>query len=127
MPKKILIIEDDPAIVVSLEFLMLQQGYDVQVTTNAEEGEKTIRQQMPDLILLDINLPQRSGFELCRQLRADSNFDQTRIVLLTAKGREVDYQKGIAFGADEYIIKPFSTRDLVQTVHDLLSTTRNLI
>lgn len=121
MPKKIVIIEDDQAIVFSLEFLMTQQGYEVQVAESAEEGEQIILQEVPDLILLDINLPQRSGFELCRQLRANSDYDKTRIVLLTAKGRDIDQQKGLALGADKYVIKPFSTRELVQTVEVLLS------
>lgn len=121
MSVKIIIIEDDPAIVISLEYLMTQQGYEVQLAESAESGEELIQREIPDLILMDINLPLQSGFELCRKLRANAVYDQTRIVLLTAKGRDVDHKKGIALGADKYIIKPFSTRELVQTVQDLLS------
>lgn len=121
---KVLIIEDDPVITISLEFLMKQNNYQVTLASNGEEGLQQAHRVMPDLILMDVMMPVRTGFELCQLLRADTNFDQTRIVLLTAKGRDVDVQKGLALGADSYVTKPFSTRELVQTVKDLLSRER---
>ncbi len=120
MSHKLLIVEDDPAIVVSLEFLMAQQGYRVRIANCGEDGEKLAHEEIPDLILMDVNLPGLSGFDLCSQLRTEEAFSHTKIVLLTAKGKESDIQKGKDFGADTYITKPFSTRELVQTVQELL-------
>ncbi|MGA1598854.1 MAG: response regulator transcription factor [bacterium] len=125
MTQKILIVEDDPAIVVSLEFLISQNGFEVQTAANGEEGEALARTFGPDLILLDVNMPLKSGFEVCQQLRSESAFDTTRIVLLTAKGRDVDVEKGLALGADAYITKPFSTRELIPKLQSILEQPRN--
>ncbi len=124
MSQKILIVEDDPAIVVSLEFLMGQHGYEVRVAQNGEDGEALAREFHPDLMLLDVNLPLKSGFEICQQLRSEPEFDATYIILLTAKGREVDIEKGTALGADAYVTKPFSTRELIPQVQGLLTQPR---
>ncbi|MBF0288042.1 MAG: response regulator [SAR324 cluster bacterium] len=119
--KKVLIVEDDPVIVISLEFLMEENGYAVFIAKTGEEALELAEKHEPDLILLDVMLPQRTGFEVCQILRAQDKFEKTKIVLLTAKGREVDIKKGLTLGADAYITKPFSTRDLVKTVHDILA------
>ncbi len=119
--KKVLIVEDDPVIVISLEFLMDENGYAVFIAKTGEEALELAEEHEPDLILLDVMLPQRTGFEVCQILRAQDKFQDTKIVLLTAKGREVDIKKGLTLGADAYITKPFSTRDLVKTVHDILA------
>jgi DNA-binding response OmpR family regulator len=123
---KILIIEDDPVITISLEFLMKQNEHQVTLASNGEDGLQKAEQTLPDLILMDVMMPHRSGFELCQILRANRKFDSTRIVLLTAKGRDVDIQKGIALGADSYVTKPFSTRELVSKVKDLLAQERSV-
>ncbi len=119
--KKILIVEDDPVIVLSLEFLMEQNGYEVNIARDGDEAMRAFQEPPPDLILMDVMLPKLSGYELCQTLRAKKKFDKTKIVLLTAKGREVDVKKGLTLGADTYVTKPFSTRDLVQTVKSLLA------
>lgn len=118
--KKILIVEDDPVIVISLEFLMKENGYETILTNNGEDAISKAKSEKPDLILLDIMLPNRSGLDVCQTLRNQSEYDSVKIVLLTAKGREVDVNKGISFGADAYITKPFSTRELVRKVEELL-------
>lgn len=118
--KKILVVEDDPVIVISLEFLMAQNGYEVQTCNNGEDALKLAEQHQPDLILLDVMLPRRTGYEVCQALRSQEQFANTKIVLLTARGRDVDVQKGLDAGANTYVTKPFSTRDLVKTVKDLL-------
>ncbi|MDX1765230.1 MAG: response regulator, partial [bacterium] len=103
MSKKVLIVDDEPNIVLSLEFLMEEAGYNVRSVTDGEKALDAVRQEVPDLILLDIMLPKRDGYEVCREIRANPDWKKIRIIMLTAKGREVDQEKGIAFGADEYI------------------------
>ncbi|MBC8257874.1 MAG: response regulator [SAR324 cluster bacterium] len=119
--KKILVVEDDPIIIISLEFLMEQNGYQVLTAINGEDALELAKRQLPDLILLDVMLPGGSGYEICHKLRALKKMTKTKIVLLTARGRGVDVQKGLDAGADTYITKPFSTVDLVKTVKDLLA------
>ncbi|MFK7161398.1 response regulator [Marinospirillum sp. MEB164] len=118
---KVLVVDDEPNILLSLEFLMQQAGFDV---TTAEDGETAlshISQQTPDLILLDISLPGISGFEVLEKLRRQPAYQRLPIVMLTAHGREVEREKGLALGADDYITKPFSTQLLVEKVKHLLS------
>lgn len=120
MTKKILIVDDEPNIVMSLEFLMQKAGY---ATATAADGERALAEAArfaPDLVLLDIMLPKKSGYEVCEALRADPARAATRIVMLTAKGRETEVAKGRALGADAYVTKPFSTQDLVRQVAVLL-------
>lgn len=120
MPKKVLIVDDEPNIVLSLEFLMEEAGYHVRSVRDGREALDAVRQEVPDLILLDIMLPKLDGYEVCREIRANAAWNDIRIIMLTAKGREVDQEKGIAFGADEYITKPFSTREVVERVKNIL-------
>lgn len=119
MTTHVLIVDDEPNIVISLEFLMKRQGYE---TTTAADGSMAVSEAArvrPDLVLLDITLPGLDGFEVCQRLRADHGAAM-KIVMLTARGREAEVAKGLALGADAYVTKPFSTRDLVDTVHHLL-------
>lgn len=116
MSKKILLVDDEPSILLSLEFLMEQEGYDVQTATDGDEALQAVREKLPDLILLDIMMPKRDGFEVCQIIRANPEWKETKIIILTAKGREVDQEKGLALGADDYITKPFATQELVQKV-----------
>jgi DNA-binding response OmpR family regulator len=120
MQKKILIVDDEPNIVISLEFLMQREGFEVFVANDGEAALRAVAAHAPDLILLDIMLPKVGGFEVCRQLRSDPGQQALKILMLTAKGRETEMAKGMALGADAYTTKPFSTRDLVAQVKQLL-------
>ena len=120
MGKKILIADDEPNIVVSLEFLMKQRGYDVRVATDGAAALAAIGEFRPDLVLLDVMMPTVSGYDVCQKVRENPAWSGTRIVMLSAKGRDVEVSKGLAVGADAYVTKPFSTRDLIAKVGELL-------
>ena len=120
MPKKILIADDEPNIVVSLEFLMKQKGYAVKVVGNGKDALDAIAEFAPDLVLLDVMMPVLSGYEIAQRVRANPAWAGIRIVMLSAKGRDVEVTKGMAVGADAYVTKPFSTKDLVAKVEELL-------
>ncbi|HTO99692.1 MAG TPA: response regulator [Myxococcales bacterium] len=120
MAKRILIVDDEPNIVTSLDFLMKREGFEVQVAVDGEAGVKAALASPPDLVLLDIMLPKMNGFEVCERLRADPRCRGLKIVMLTAKGRQADSARGLAAGADLYVTKPFSTRELVAQVKQLL-------
>ena len=120
MSKRVLIVDDEPNIVISLEFLMKREGFEVSVARDGSEALERIRGERPDLVVLDVMMPKLNGFEVCQAVRAAPALAQTRIVMLTAKGREAEMNKGLALGADAYIAKPFSTRDLVARVKSLL-------
>lgn len=123
MASKVLIVDDEPNIVLSLEFLMKQQGYETQVARDGEEALEEVERFRPDLVLLDVMLPRRDGFEVCQRLRADG-WSDLKILMLTAKGRDVEIEKGLALGADGYVTKPFSTAELVARVADMLEGAR---
>lgn len=120
MTKKILIADDEQNIVISLEFLMKREGFDVSVATDGDEALERIQALQPDLVLLDVMMPRKTGFEVCQAVKADPALAGVKVLMLTAKGRETEVAKGIALGADAYMTKPFSTKDLVAKVRDLL-------
>lgn len=120
MTKKVLIVDDEPNIVMSLEFLMKKAGFEVAVAVDGEEALAQVERVNPDLVLLDVMMPKKSGYEVCEALRADPARAGMKIVMLTAKGRETEVAKGMALGADAYVTKPFSTKDLVAQVTSLL-------
>ena len=120
MTKKVLIADDEPNIVISLEFLMEHCGYAVRVARNGEEALRQVKNFKPDLILLDVMLPLRNGFDVCRKIRENIAFQATKIIMLTAKGRDIEVAKGLALGADAYITKPFGTKELLAQVRKLL-------
>jgi DNA-binding response OmpR family regulator len=120
MVGKVLIVDDEPNIVASLEFLMARQGYETLVVDDGDEALAAVERFQPDLVLLDVMLPHRDGFEVCQQLRAEGH-ETLKIILLTAKGRESEVAKGLAVGADAYVTKPFSTRELVAQIAKLLA------
>ena len=120
MGKKILIADDEPNIVVSLEFLMKQKGYVVRVANTGEEALAAIGEFGPDLILLDVMMPHMSGYDLCQRVRENPAWQAIRIIMLSAKGRDIEVTKGMAVGADAYVTKPFSTKDLIAKVQELL-------
>ena len=117
----VLVVDDEPNILLSLEFLMKQAGYQVSSAADAEQAATMIAEHCPDLVLLDISLPGMSGFDLLEQLRQQERTRNLPVVMLTAHGREVEKEKGMALGASDYITKPFSTRDLVSRVGALLA------
>ena len=121
MTIKVLIADDEPNILISLEYLMKREGYDVYVARDGQEALDVVRRERPGLLLLDVMMPKKSGFEVCQELRADDSVKDTRVLMLTAKGRDTDIAKGLAMGADAYMTKPFSTKELVQKVRDLLA------
>ena len=116
----ILIVDDEPNIVMSLEFLMRKNGYLVGIARNGTEALAAINHMPFDLILLDIMMPDVDGLQVCRQLRAHPDRAGTKVIFLSAKSREADVQKGYEAGADLYIPKPFSTRQLMEKVRELL-------
>jgi DNA-binding response OmpR family regulator len=120
MTKKILIVDDEPNIVMSLEFLMKKAGYEVAVAVDGEDALAQVARINPDLVLLDVMMPKKSGYEVCEALRSDPSRAAMKIVMLTAKGRDTEVAKGLALGADAYVTKPFSTKDLVARVSGLL-------
>ena len=120
MNKKILIADDEQNIVISLEFLMKREGFEVVVANDGEEAIRRIRADQPDLVLLDVMMPKKSGFEVCQEIRSDPEMAGVRILMLTAKGRDTEVAKGLALGADAYMTKPFSTRELVDKVRSML-------
>ena len=120
MGKKILIVDDEPNIVISLEFLMQQGGYDIEIARDGQEALNKLSSFHPDLVLLDVMLPYMDGFEICQAIRQKPDWNHIKVILLTAKGREVDITKGTALGADAYVTKPFATRELVDKVHEML-------
>lgn len=119
-PAKILIADDEPNILVSLEFLMKREGYEVLVARDGDEAIEVLRRERPALVLLDVMMPKRTGFEVCQALRADEALRDVRVLMLTAKGRDTDVAKGLGVGADAYMTKPFSTKELVQKVREML-------
>lgn len=123
MARRVLIADDEPNIVTALEFLLQRSGHEVSVARNGDEALKLIEQNPPDLVLLDVMMPLRSGYEVCQVVRERDEWKHIKIVMLTAKGGEADTAKGVALGADLYVTKPFSTRDLVARINGLLGTT----
>ena len=121
MSRTILVADDEPNIVISLEYLMKREGYTVLVARDGQEALDAIARDRPDLVLLDVMMPKKSGFEVCQAVRASEELQATKILMLTAKGRDTDLAKGLALGADAYMTKPFSTRELVQKVADMLA------
>ena len=120
MPKKILIVDDEPSLIVPVQFLMEQNGYDVLVAFSGEEAMEIIAEKKVDLILLDIMLPVIDGFEVCQRVRENLQWNKIKIILLTALGSDANVEKGLALGADAYITKPFSNVDIVEQVKELL-------
>ncbi len=120
MAHEILIVEDERNIALSLEFLMKQAGHSVRSVGDGQEALNAVAELVPDLILLDVNLPKLDGYTVCSRLRADEKTRDVRVLMLTARGREIEREKGMAAGANDYLTKPFSTRELVQRVESLL-------
>ena len=122
MSAHVLIADDEANIVISLEFLMQREGHRVTIARDGDTALEVIRRERPDLVLLDVMMPGKSGFEVCQAVRGDEALAAVKILMLSAKGRETDLAKGSALGADAYMTKPFSTRELADKVRELLGT-----
>jgi DNA-binding response OmpR family regulator len=120
MVKRVLVVDDEPNIVMSLRFLIEREGFEVEVAPTGEAALKALDRDPADLVLLDVMMPELDGFEVCQRIRNNPAWSATRIIMLTAKGRDVERDKGLALGADDYVTKPFSTRELVVRVKQML-------
>ena len=120
MNRSVLVVDDEANIVLSLEFLLKRAGYDVRIAHNGEEAMKAVAERVPDLIILDVMMPVFDGYHVCETIRADPKLRSVRILMLTAKSRDVEREKALALGADDYITKPFSTRELAERVKTIL-------
>jgi DNA-binding response OmpR family regulator len=121
MPRKVLIADDEENIVTALEFLLQRRGYETRVAKNGDDALAEVERFAPDLVLLDVMMPRKSGYEVCERLRARPEWRHIKIIMLSAKGRDVEVSKGVSLGADLYITKPFSNQELVAKIDGLLA------
>ncbi len=120
MTATVLIADDEPNIVAALEYLMEKEGYRVLIARNGDEALQQVEAHLPDLVLLDVMMPVKSGYEVCEKMRERAEWRHIKIIMLSAKGRDVEVSKGLSAGADLYVTKPFSTKDLLANVRGLL-------
>ncbi|MEM7226971.1 MAG: response regulator [Pseudomonadota bacterium] len=126
MAERVLIVEDEPAILKALTFLLSRANFDVRVARDGEEALEAVAADRPALVLLDVMLPKRDGFEVCEAIRANPVWKDVRIIMLTARGQDEDRERGLALGADAYLTKPFSTRQVLAQVQRLVSAERQV-
>lgn len=119
--KKILVVDDDPYILMSLEFLMKKNGFEVMVARNGTEALDIVEKQVPDIVLLDIMMPDVDGYAICKHIKSSKKLKEAKVVFMSAKSKETDIQKGYDLGASLYVTKPFSTRQLLKQVQELIS------
>jgi DNA-binding response OmpR family regulator len=119
--KKILIVDDDPNILLSVEFLLVKNGFDVIVARNGMEAIEAIEETVPDIVLLDIMMPDVDGYVICEFIKKNERTRNAKVIFLSAKSREADISFGYEMGADLYMIKPFSTRTLLEQINILLN------
>lgn len=117
----ILLVDDEPYILRSLSYLLTREGFEVETASNGEEGLARLRQLRPPLVFLDIMMPRMNGYEVCEQIKQDPALANTYVIMLSAKGQQIDRERGLLGGADEYMTKPFSPREIAQRVRDLFS------
>jgi len=117
----ILLVDDEPYILRSLSYLLMREGYSVETASNGEEGLARMRQLRPPLVFLDIMLPRMNGYEVCAQIKQDPELAETYVIMLSAKGQQIDRERGLLGGADEYMTKPFSPREIAKRVYHLLA------
>ncbi len=121
MSKKIILaVDDEPNILMSIEFILDMEGYEVHTARDGDEALEVAERVRPDLILLDINMPRKDGYEVCRLLRERQDMVGTKVIMLTAKGQSLEKKKGLEVGADYYVTKPFSADELLRTIRACL-------
>ena len=125
MPCSILLVEDEPNILESLSFIVKQAGHRVWVARDGDAALRTMEASVPDLVILDVMMPRRDGLEVCREIRAKTAWRGVKVIMLTAKGSEIDRRKGLEMGADAYMIKPFSTREILEKIDHLIGKPRD--
>jgi DNA-binding response OmpR family regulator len=118
--RSVLVVDDEPNILLSLQFLMKKAGYEVRTAKDGDEALAELAKAAPDLVLLDVMMPKRDGFDVCQKIRSNPNWKDVRIIMLTARGRPIEREKGLALGADDYITKPFSTKAVIERVESIL-------
>lgn len=118
--KKILVVDDDPYILMSLEFLK-KNGFEVMVARNGTEALDIVEKQVPDIVLLDIMMPDVDGYAICKHIKSSKKLKEAKVVFMSAKSKETDIRKGYDLGASLYVTKPFSTRQLLKQVQELIS------
>ena len=118
--KKVLVCDDEPYILESVSFIVREEGYEALTASDGQQALELLRAEHPELVLLDVMMPCRTGFEVCREIRADVSTRGIYVILLTAMGQERDMEDGIHSGANEYMTKPFSPRVLRKRLHELL-------
>ena len=126
MSKKILIVDDEPNIVTALEFLLQRSGYEVLLAQDGEAALRQVEQHVPDLVLLDVMMSLKSGYEVCQRMREHPDWQHIKIIMLSAKGRDAEVNKGLSLGADYYLTKPFSNKELVAKIDELLASGQGL-
>jgi two-component system alkaline phosphatase synthesis response regulator PhoP len=124
MAKKVLIADDERNILTALEYLLQKSGFEVRAAGNGADALKEMERFAPDLVLLDVMMPQINGYEVCQTIRQNPAWKDVKIIMLTAKGRDIDQAKGLALGADAYVTKPFATRQLLDTVAQMIGEAR---
>ena len=122
MPKKVLVCDDDLYILESVSYVTREEGYEVLTAESGEQGLALARAERPSLVFLDVMLPGKNGFEVCHELKSDPATRNIYVILLTAMGQERDVEEGYQSGADEYMTKPFSPRQLRKRMHELLDS-----
>ncbi len=120
MRQRVVIIEDEADIVEMVRYNFRKEGFDIESFARGRDGLEALRRSPPDLLLLDIMLPDQDGFSICKQVRADERLKSLPVIFLTARGEEVDRVVGLEIGADDYVVKPFSPRELVARVRAVL-------
>jgi DNA-binding response OmpR family regulator len=118
-----LIADDEPSIVAALEFLLQRNDYEVRIARTGDEALQLIETFHPGLVLLDVMMPQKSGYEVCARVRERPDWRDIKIIMLSARGRDAEVSRGLSAGADMYVIKPFSTRELMGRIEGLLAGT----
>jgi DNA-binding response OmpR family regulator len=120
MPMKVLIVDDEPNILLSLDFLMRKEGYEVFVARNGTEALESVQNHLPDVVLLDIMMPDVDGYEICKFIKNNEETKHCKVIFISAKSKESDIQKGYEMGADFYITKPFTNKQIVSKVKEVL-------
>ncbi|OGT96237.1 MAG: two-component system response regulator [Geobacteraceae bacterium GWB2_52_12] len=120
--KKILAVDDEPNILMSIEFILDMEGYEVHTARDGDEALEVAERVRPDVILLDINMPRKDGYEVCRLLRERADMAGTKVIMLTAKGQALERKKGLEVGADEYVTKPFSADELLLAIRTCIGS-----
>ncbi|HEY8695755.1 MAG TPA: response regulator [Chloroflexota bacterium] len=124
LPGPIVIIDDEPFALRAMSYLLTREGYEVVTASNGEEGLQRVQELRPPLVFLDIMMPRLDGYEVCRRIRGDASLNGTYIIMLSAKGQQVDRERGLAEGANEYMTKPFSPREIVKRLGEIFGVSK---